>query len=213
VTSFKHQADSSIFLDSKRQAVNQPHQHTTTLKSFEERERVIDCYNINLPAIVAAHSINNSRLIVGPNHNYLKMKNVVAFLLLLSIPCEILSFSVRPTSVTSRRINAQQNNWVLNAVEQKEATSSEVAQTNGAVAEAEVEEEEELSETKKLLQKVKQAGTAGAISYALWELGFWGVSTCRIYRHNLMYQTRISLYFNVSNSHFFGLYRCRSQSV
>mmetsp|Transcript_36693 Transcript_36693/g.74915 ORF Transcript_36693/g.74915 Transcript_36693/m.74915 type:complete len:177 (-) Transcript_36693:2188-2718(-) len=104
------------------------------------------------------------------------MKNVVAFLLLLSIPCEILSFSVRPTSVTSRRINAQQNNWVLNAVDQKEATSSEVAQTNGAAAEAEVEEEEELSETKKLLQKVKQAGTAGAISYALWELGFWGVS-------------------------------------
>mmetsp|Transcript_20571 Transcript_20571/g.30872 ORF Transcript_20571/g.30872 Transcript_20571/m.30872 type:complete len:177 (-) Transcript_20571:231-761(-) len=104
------------------------------------------------------------------------MKNVVAFLLLLSIPCEILSFSVRPTLVTSRRIIAQQNNWVLNAVEQKEATSSEVAQTNGAAAEAEVEEEEELSETKKLLQKVKQAGTAGAISYALWELGFWGVS-------------------------------------
>lgn len=29
---------------------------------------------------------------------------------------------------------------------------------------------------KKLLQKVKQAGTAGAISYALWELGFWGIS-------------------------------------
>lgn len=39
-----------------------------------------------------------------------------------------------------------------------------------------VEEEEELSETKTLLQKVKQAGTAGAISYALWELGFWGIS-------------------------------------
>ena len=166
---------------------------TTILKSFEERERERESHRtaINLPAI-AAHSINNSRLIVGPNHNYLKMKNVVAFLLLLSIPCEILSFSVRPTSVTSRRINAQQNNWVLNAVEQKEATSSEVAQTNGAAAEAEVEEEEELSESKKLLQKVKQAGTAGAISYALWELGFWGVSICRIYRHNLMYQTRIS---------------------
>jgi hypothetical protein len=40
----------------------------------------------------------------------------------------------------------------------------------------EEEEEEELSETKKMLQKVKQAGTAGAISYALWELAFWGVS-------------------------------------
>lgn len=36
--------------------------------------------------------------------------------------------------------------------------------------------EEELTETQKLLQRVKQAGTAGAISYALWELGFWGIS-------------------------------------
>merc|ERR1712032_1239238 len=44
--------------------------------------------------------------------------------------------------------------------------------TNGM----EVTEEEELSETQELLQKVKQAGTAGAISYALWELGFWGIS-------------------------------------
>ncbi|KAL7497413.1 hypothetical protein ACHAWT_008202 [Skeletonema menzelii] len=105
------------------------------------------------------------------------MKNVVAFLLLLSIPCEILSFSIRPqTSVISRQTIVQ-NNWVLSAVDQKEVTS-EATQTNGAAAEAKVEEkeEEELSETKKLLQKVKQAGTAGAISYALWELGFWGIS-------------------------------------
>ena len=29
-------------------------------------------------------------------------------------------------------------------------------------------------EAKKLLQKVKEAGVAGAISYAAWELGFWG---------------------------------------
>lgn len=36
--------------------------------------------------------------------------------------------------------------------------------------------EEELNETQKLLKRVKQAGTAGAISYALWELAFWGVS-------------------------------------
>ncbi|KAL3759924.1 hypothetical protein ACHAWU_007668 [Discostella pseudostelligera] len=41
---------------------------------------------------------------------------------------------------------------------------------------AEKSDGEELSETQTLLQKVKQAGTAGAISYALWELGFWGVS-------------------------------------
>mmetsp|Transcript_34623 Transcript_34623/g.82717 ORF Transcript_34623/g.82717 Transcript_34623/m.82717 type:complete len:183 (+) Transcript_34623:149-697(+) len=47
---------------------------------------------------------------------------------------------------------------------------------SSAPAEAAVEEEEELTETQKLLKKVKEAGTAGAISYALWELGFWGLS-------------------------------------
>ncbi|GMI14342.1 hypothetical protein TrVE_jg11235 [Triparma verrucosa] len=33
-----------------------------------------------------------------------------------------------------------------------------------------------MSESKKLLQKVKDAGIAGGISYAAWELAFWGVS-------------------------------------
>ncbi len=32
------------------------------------------------------------------------------------------------------------------------------------------------NETKNLLQRIKDAGTAGAISYALWEAAFWGVS-------------------------------------
>ncbi|KAL3799948.1 hypothetical protein HJC23_007421 [Cyclotella cryptica] len=47
---------------------------------------------------------------------------------------------------------------------------------NGGETVEKKEDEKELSETQKLLQKVKQAGTAGAISYALWELGFWGIS-------------------------------------
>lgn len=42
--------------------------------------------------------------------------------------------------------------------------------------ECEIKEEEELSETQKLLKQVKEAGTAGVISYALWELGFWALS-------------------------------------
>ena len=36
--------------------------------------------------------------------------------------------------------------------------------------------EEELSETQQLMKKVKDAGLAGVISYALWELGFWALS-------------------------------------
>uniref|UniRef100_A0A7S4I4C4 Uncharacterized protein n=1 Tax=Odontella aurita TaxID=265563 RepID=A0A7S4I4C4_9STRA len=34
----------------------------------------------------------------------------------------------------------------------------------------------ELSETEKLLKQVKESGTAGVISYALWELAFWTIS-------------------------------------
>lgn len=39
-----------------------------------------------------------------------------------------------------------------------------------------IEDEKELSESEKLLKKVKESGTAGIISYALWELGFWTIS-------------------------------------
>ncbi len=42
--------------------------------------------------------------------------------------------------------------------------------------ECEIKEEEELTETQKLLKQVKESGTAGVISYALWELGFWALS-------------------------------------
>jgi len=38
------------------------------------------------------------------------------------------------------------------------------------------EDVKELSETEKLLKQVKESGTAGVISYALWELGFWTIS-------------------------------------
>jgi len=38
------------------------------------------------------------------------------------------------------------------------------------------DDEKGLDKSKSLFQKVKDAGTAGAISYALWEAAFWGVS-------------------------------------
>lgn len=38
------------------------------------------------------------------------------------------------------------------------------------------EDVKELSETEKLLKQVKEAGTAGVITYALWELAFWTIS-------------------------------------
>ena len=45
-----------------------------------------------------------------------------------------------------------------------------------ALVEEQQESTKELSETEKLLKQVKEAGLAGVISYALWELGFWTVS-------------------------------------
>lgn len=56
---------------------------------------------------------------------------------------------------------------------------AEDSKTKAAVAvdeECAVPEEKELTETEKLLKQVKEAGTAGVISYALWELGFWTIS-------------------------------------
>lgn len=45
-----------------------------------------------------------------------------------------------------------------------------------AVVEEQQGPAKELSETEKLLKQVKEAGLAGVVSYALWELGFWAVS-------------------------------------
>ena len=160
------------------------------------------------------------------------MKTVIAFLLLLSIPCEILSFSAQSTTATiNKRCNTQRN-LILKAaddsksdvglLEPKQAVSTESpTQTNGAKAETDVvvveeEEEEELSETKKLLKKVKQAGTAGAISYALWELGFWGVSlqSCKVmFFARKMHKIYVKLTYSALSLSLSTLSRFRFQSV
>mmetsp|Transcript_355 Transcript_355/g.336 ORF Transcript_355/g.336 Transcript_355/m.336 type:complete len:222 (-) Transcript_355:185-850(-) len=53
----------------------------------------------------------------------------------------------------------------------------DVDASNAAIAdECEIKEEKELTEAEKLLKQVKESGTAGIISYALWELAFWILS-------------------------------------
>lgn len=60
-------------------------------------------------------------------------------------------------------------------IKEEEAVPTEAASAaNGE--ECAIEEEKELTETEKLLKQVKESGTAGVISYALWELGFWALS-------------------------------------
>jgi len=47
----------------------------------------------------------------------------------------------------------------------------------GEMAGERVEEsEEDMTDTQKLMKQVKDAGLAGVISYALWEMGFWALS-------------------------------------
>jgi len=120
------------------------------------------------------------------------MKNAFASFLLLAslLPCEIISFSALSTTAAVNRWGYTQSNLILKAaddsqsgvglLEKSEASNSMESPTKTKVMEtgdvAMEKEETELTETQKLLKKVKQAGTAGAISYALWELGFWGVS-------------------------------------
>jgi len=61
---------------------------------------------------------------------------------------------------------------VVAAAESAEAT---VESVDGAATRLSAGQDSE-SEAKKLLQQVKDAGVAGAISYAAWELAFWSFS-------------------------------------
>jgi len=64
------------------------------------------------------------------------------------------------------------------AVLQEDKVSDSTSISTSAVQneECEIQPEKELTETEKLLKQVKEAGTAGVISYALWELAFWALS-------------------------------------
>jgi len=59
--------------------------------------------------------------------------------------------------------------------EETKTTTLPKAETNDSAVVEEVEEKE-LSKSEQLLKQVKESGTAGIISYALWELGFWALS-------------------------------------
>lgn len=104
------------------------------------------------------------------------MKSFLASLLalsLLNLPDGALSFTAQPIQSAAIRPAVQPaprqptQLFALGVKDEKaEVISAEM--TEGALdttvegnASTEVEEEEEMSETKKLLQKVKQAGTAG----------------------------------------------------
>jgi len=87
------------------------------------------------------------------------------------------SFTIAPSRVTpfSNALQMAKEPSILEKIQDKvEINGAAVAITDSA--DDEVCEVKELSDTEKLLKQVKEAGTAGVISYALWELGFWALS-------------------------------------
>ena len=68
------------------------------------------------------------------------------------------------------RLSAYRSNSYLVALEKQTMEAA------GTTPSRERGEEENLSKTQQLMKQVKEAGTAGVISYALWELGFWMLS-------------------------------------
>lgn len=118
---------------------------------------------------------------------------IIAILLLLNIlhlPNRAVSFTARPplaTSCVTRAATPRPSthlHGILDRLRKKEDTANDDVPTEETISPemtemaltTEPEEEEELTQTQKLLKQVKEAGTAGAISYAIWELAFWGVS-------------------------------------
>merc|ERR1719331_1295068 len=73
-----------------------------------------------------------------------------------------------PLAVTMKNAVDEKKGFSLFGFGKTEEVKGKVVPTKGG--------EEKLSESKKLLQQVKDAGVAGIISYIFWEWAFWGVS-------------------------------------
>ena len=113
------------------------------------------------------------------------MKSIVFFISLLISNAEGFT-AVRPTKasrwVTNRsvlvapplQLSSQSDSST--AVLEREKTESAATLDATPSTPKTQEPQEELSETQQLMVQVKEAGTAGIISYALWELGFWAIS-------------------------------------
>ena len=81
---------------------------------------------------------------------------------------------VSTTSTTTHRTPTHLHGWFDKKEEVVVEAAAEEETTPVLTEEIEcVPEEEELTESQRLLKKVKESGTAGFISYAAWELLFW----------------------------------------
>merc|ERR1719163_2184162 len=94
--------------------------------------------------------------------------------LLALLPALALSFNVGAPLVARRAAVA--HSPLISMVETKEKVGF-LDKMRGVVSPTEGKKEEvEEEDSKSMMQKVKDAGAAGIISYIFWEWAFWGVS-------------------------------------
>jgi hypothetical protein len=112
------------------------------------------------------------------------MNKFIAISLLLSL-ASVEAFAPNPAFGTRQQVSlslfGRGNNAAVlepeTKVLEKETAEESLADATANVMVAEENAvEEEMNEAQKMMQQVKDAGVAGVISYALWELGFWTVS-------------------------------------
>lgn len=90
------------------------------------------------------------------------------------------SMAFRTPSVFASAVNEKQQRLLTRVAMSKNVMERTDTEEENKIALAAPESgelrEEEITETRTLMQKVKDAGTAGIISYMLWEFAFWGAS-------------------------------------
>ena len=99
---------------------------------------------------------------------YIQIQNLFAIL------CIINASSAFVARAPCQLARIQRGSGVL--FQEQTTIEKEELKTEESSAQMTEEPEEEMTETQKLMKQVKEAGTAGVISYALWELGFWALS-------------------------------------
>ena len=81
-----------------------------------------------------------------------------------------------PTTFGKEPTTNTHDSTVLESTSTTDATSTNAVVSTNTSNNDKDAEQEQLSDTKKMMQQVKDAGLAGVISYALWEIAFWAVS-------------------------------------
>ena len=153
------------------------HDHDKVIKTQPATVSLVVCPHDSPSASLSNRTIHPLRLRVRPL--FVSMKAISLFLSLLLSPAVVNGFVVSPHGVRTVGVSQSLHMVQMPKFGRDNENVSVLDKPNDseiATIDEECVVEEELSETQKLMKQVKEAGTAGIISYALWELGFWAVS-------------------------------------